>query len=320
VCCDFCDVVFHATCIPALRPHLPPAGLACVECFADSFPDQRAAYDRLFYQRPPVLPVSTSLDSLPVQSSIPPVLTTSDVALPISASLDALPVQPSVSPVLSPSDASLTLAQSISTDTVTSRSSFLPTPRDIRASRRREDGERNSRARATEPAVLSMGIGADAGADAGGVASTSAGASVGADAHISAAVAPVLRASPDVAVDMNMCVSAQPDIHTVAAAAMHADLRPDASARIAPGTDARTAAGAAAGAGAADGVSTASFSAPTIQVWIKRATSSPAWLSLMMELRQFHDSFDLFSHCGSFPHMPSAASPVALANLSPYVD
>ena len=39
-----------------------------------------------------------------------------------------------------------------------------------------------------------------------------------------------------------------------------------------------------------------------------------------MELRQFHDSFDLFSHCGSFPHMPSAAPPVALANLSPYVD
>ena len=38
VCCDFCDVVFHATCVPALRPHLPPAGLACVECFTESFP------------------------------------------------------------------------------------------------------------------------------------------------------------------------------------------------------------------------------------------------------------------------------------------
>ncbi len=49
VCCDFCDVAFHATCIPALRPHFPPAGLACIECFADSFPDQRAAFDRLFF-------------------------------------------------------------------------------------------------------------------------------------------------------------------------------------------------------------------------------------------------------------------------------
>jgi hypothetical protein len=90
VCCEFCDVVFHATCIPALRPHLPPAGLTCAECFADSFPDQRATYDRLFYQRPLALPVSTSHDSLPVQSSIPPVSTTSDAVLPISASLQSI--------------------------------------------------------------------------------------------------------------------------------------------------------------------------------------------------------------------------------------
>jgi hypothetical protein len=101
---------------------------------------------------------------------------------------------------------------------------------------------------------------------------------------------------------------------------MRADLRTDASARVATGTDARTDAGAAADAGAVKGGSTAPFPAPTIQVWIKRAASSPAWLSLMMEMRQFHYSFDLFSHCGSFPHMPSVASSVALANLSPYVD
>jgi hypothetical protein len=87
-----------------------------------------------------------------------------------------------------------------------------------------------------------MGIGVDAGADAGGVASTGASASVGADAHISAAVAPVFRAAQG--------VSAHPDIHTVAAAAMCPDLRTDASVRVATGPDARTDAGAAAGAGA----------------------------------------------------------------------
>ena len=203
------------------------------------------------------------------------------MAFPISTSLDSLPVQPSAPPVLSTSDVPSILPRSIPAETVPPRLFSLPTPRDLRASRRREVRDRISHARATEPVVLSMGIGADAGAAAGGVASTVAGTSVGADAHISASVPPVLRAAQGVAADMNMCVSAQPDMHTVAAAAMRAELRTDAFARVAPGTDARTDAGAAAGAGAVEGVSTASFPVPTIQVWIKRAASSPAWLSLM---------------------------------------
>ena len=92
VCCDFCDVVFHATCIPALRPHFPPAGLACIECFADSFPDQRAAYDRLFYPRSLALPISTPIDFLPVPLSAPPVLPTSDVPLTLPRRIPADPV------------------------------------------------------------------------------------------------------------------------------------------------------------------------------------------------------------------------------------
>ena len=39
-----------------------------------------------------------------------------------------------------------------------------------------------------------------------------------------------------------------------------------------------------------------------------------------MELRQFQDTNDLFRHCGSFIHLPSAAPPVALATLSPYIN
>ena len=111
VCCDFCDVVFHATCVPALRPHLPPAGLVCVECFTETFPAQRDAYDRLFYQRPLTLPLSATIGP-PLGSSVEPFV---------------------VSPLL---DASLTFSQRILPVPVPPVADPSPTPRDLRASRR----------------------------------------------------------------------------------------------------------------------------------------------------------------------------------------
>ncbi len=101
-----------------------------------------------------------------------------------------------------------------------------------------------------------MGIGVDAtllpGVGTGGVASTRAGASVGADALISATIDPVFRVAKGVTADMNMCVGENHAMNTVAAVT----LCTDASARVATGTDARTDAGAAAGAGAVEGAST----------------------------------------------------------------
>jgi hypothetical protein len=111
VCCDFCEVAFHATCVPALRPHLPPAGLACVECFTETFPAQRDAYDRLFYQRPLTLPLSATLGP------------------PLGSSVESSIVSPLP-------DASLTFSQSTPTVPVPPFSDPSPTPRDLRASRR----------------------------------------------------------------------------------------------------------------------------------------------------------------------------------------
>ena len=40
ICCEFCNVVYHANCIPGMRAHVPVAGFACEECHAQSFPER----------------------------------------------------------------------------------------------------------------------------------------------------------------------------------------------------------------------------------------------------------------------------------------
>ena len=61
ICCHFCNLVFHATCVPAMRPHVPQAGFVCVGCFADSFPLKRVEYNNMFYQRPPACPLQITV-------------------------------------------------------------------------------------------------------------------------------------------------------------------------------------------------------------------------------------------------------------------
>ncbi len=190
LCCEFCNLVFHASCVPALRPHLPPDGLACVACFADSYPDQRAAYERTFYQRPLALPLSTPLDPAAVPSIVPPVLST-------------------------PPDMPLTFSRSIPTDSSPACQASLPTPRDLRASRRSEVVARSSRAATDAPGALGMVIGAatdiHTGAGAGacaGITANKAGASVSATKHVSAAVDMVPSADMDLVVNMPSCVVA----------------------------------------------------------------------------------------------------------------
>jgi hypothetical protein len=312
------SVTSHATCVPALRPHLPPAGLACVECFTESFPAQRDAYARLFHQPPLALPLPTTLGPSAGSSAESPVL----APLP---------------------DASLTFSRGTPTVSVPSGSAPLPTPRALRASRRSAVVERNSRVgpNETETAISSMAAGedvtllpgADAGAGAGMISSAGTGASIGVDVHARTSVDSAFRVTTDVTAGVPMRVGADLTMNPAAAVGLRADLRVDASVCVAARTDASTDArastdtpvrvaayigastdaGANAGAGAPTGVCSAPCSVPTIQLWIQHARRHPTWLRVMMEFSQFQDTYDLFRHCGSFTHLPSAAPPVALA-------
>jgi hypothetical protein len=51
ICCDFCNVFYHATCIPGMRAHVPDAGFVCEEYHAQSFPDRQQEYAYIFAGR-----------------------------------------------------------------------------------------------------------------------------------------------------------------------------------------------------------------------------------------------------------------------------
>jgi hypothetical protein len=51
ICCEFCNVVYHATCIPGMRAHVPDAGFVYEECHAQSFPDRQQEYAQLLAGR-----------------------------------------------------------------------------------------------------------------------------------------------------------------------------------------------------------------------------------------------------------------------------
>ena len=52
VMCDFCDLVYHQACVPAMQPHQPTRGFVCVECYRDVLPDLADTYRRIFFQLP----------------------------------------------------------------------------------------------------------------------------------------------------------------------------------------------------------------------------------------------------------------------------
>ncbi len=64
------------------------------------------------------------------------------------------------------------------------------------------------------------------------------------------------------------------------------------------------------------GVGDSITSVPAVQLCIQRAACSPTWLSVMMGLRQFHDSLELFLQCGSFTTLPSSA--LTLSRFPPW--
>ena len=49
ILCDFCEVVYHSTCLPAMQAHIPAAGFVCVDCYADSFPNRKDQYSSLLF-------------------------------------------------------------------------------------------------------------------------------------------------------------------------------------------------------------------------------------------------------------------------------
>ena len=49
VLCEFCEVAYHPTCLPAMQAHIPAAGFACVACYADSFPNRKDQYSALLF-------------------------------------------------------------------------------------------------------------------------------------------------------------------------------------------------------------------------------------------------------------------------------
>jgi hypothetical protein len=51
ICCDFCNIVYHATCIPGMRAHVPAAGFVCEECHAQTFPDRQQEYAQILAGR-----------------------------------------------------------------------------------------------------------------------------------------------------------------------------------------------------------------------------------------------------------------------------
>ena len=205
-------------------------------------------------------------------------------------------------------DASLTFYQRTPTVPVPPGSDPSPTPRDLRASRRSAVVARNSSASTNARASTdaSAHVAADIGAciDAG-ARSSCAGTTAPAVPSKAAGEAVTLLPDARISTDAPVCVAAAIGV--------------SALVRVAAAIGASTDAGTNAGAGAPPGVCSAPGSVPTIQLWIQHAWRHPTWLHVMMELHQFQDTYDLFRHCGSFTHLPSAAPPVALATLSPYI-
>ncbi len=58
VCCTFCNLVYHPTCIPAMQAHKPVAVFVCVKCFGDTFPAQKKLYKRVLFDLECPLPAS----------------------------------------------------------------------------------------------------------------------------------------------------------------------------------------------------------------------------------------------------------------------
>jgi hypothetical protein len=58
VCCTFCNLVYHPTCIPAMQAHILVTGFVCVKCFGDTFPAQKKLYKRVLFDLECPLPAS----------------------------------------------------------------------------------------------------------------------------------------------------------------------------------------------------------------------------------------------------------------------
>ncbi len=124
MCCDFCDLVYHQTCVPAMQPHQPTRGFVCVECYRDVLPDLADTYRRIFFQLPldaaTVSPSSIALDAPVGPSSLSPdpslaspgsdmvasepsslSLTTGALSTPIARLPPLPPIEPLVSPRVS---------------------------------------------------------------------------------------------------------------------------------------------------------------------------------------------------------------------------
>ena len=63
ICCDFCNIVYHATCIPGMHANVPAAGFVCEECYAQTFPNRQQEYAQLLAGRVLRARYATSPDS-----------------------------------------------------------------------------------------------------------------------------------------------------------------------------------------------------------------------------------------------------------------
>jgi hypothetical protein len=59
ICCTFCNIVYHPTCIPAMQAHLPDAGFVSVKCFGDTFPAHKKLYKRVLFDIACPVPASS---------------------------------------------------------------------------------------------------------------------------------------------------------------------------------------------------------------------------------------------------------------------
>jgi hypothetical protein len=98
---------------------------------------------------------------------------------------------------------------------------------------------------------------------------------------------------------------------------MRASVSTDAPVRVTATIGASTDTSTNASAGTPTGVCSALGSVPTIQLWVNHAWCHPTWLRVMMELRQFQDTYDLFrSPTYHLPLLPSHLLPCSHTSMA----